>query len=109
MSWQWRSTFQVQLRQHLQNDFKCGYLVILASNISRKTNSLVGTLGLIHAGVQIGKIRLDWYADGLVHVRDLGAKSSLENPIAVIPPDNNKGIAKDAKNFRTVSMYCNYR
>jgi len=58
--------------------------------------------GFLHVGLQIGKIRLDWYSDGIVHARNLESKNYLETPIVVFSPVGNTELPKNDSNLKKI-------
>jgi len=59
--------------------------------IYAKVASYMRTFPIVHLGIQLGQIRLDWFAHGVVHVRDTLVNSNkLEQPIIVFDPSDDE-------------------
>lgn len=64
---------------------------------------MYGTYGFVHAGVQLGNLRLDWYSDGLVHFRgELETKTALETPLVIYDPCNGGGLPRTEETLKKV-------
>jgi hypothetical protein len=79
--------------------------VPLAAGIPNKFQAYLSatnrTVEIVHVGIHIGNFRLDWHADELVHIHNLGLKPP-ENPMLILPPLNCKDIRADEANLRIV-------
>jgi len=62
-----------------------------------------GSYGFVHAGVQIGNLRLDWYSDGLVHFRgELETKTWMETPLVIYDPCDGGGLPRNEATLKKI-------
>jgi len=72
-----------------------------------------GSYGFVHASIQIGPIRLDWFNTSFVKIRNMTKKVEnreehdkrgvgVDNPLVVFDPLDGKELAKSAANFKKI-------
>jgi len=72
-----------------------------------------GSYGFVHATIQIGTIRLDWFNTSFVKIRNMTKKAEdrdesekrgveVDNPLVVFDPLNGKELAKTEANFKKI-------
>lgn len=105
----------VPVRVYLSAPLSEGKLSKWMQFLLRATNSY----GFVHASIQIGPIRFDWFNTSFVKIRDMtkkiessaeqketrtrGKYIDVENPLIVFDPLNGKELAKTEANFKKIA------